>query len=264
MRAIAETSRVRGSRWGGVRVYWLEEAGDKTASAPKFRKMELELKKIAGLCYATDELLEDATALGSIISQAFPEEFAWEFDDAIIRGNGAGQPLGILNSPALVTVAAQGGQPVDTIVYENIVNMWTRMIASSRGNAAWYINQDIEPQLFTMALVVGAGGVPVYLPANGAAGAPYGTLMGRPVLPIEQASTLGNVGDIMLLDLSQYLWIDKGGIKTNDSIHVRFTNDETVFRFVARVDGQPLWNSPLTPATGSANTLSPFVTLAAR
>jgi len=260
---IDETSRATGSRWGGVRGYWLAEADEKTASKPKFRKMELKLKKLAALCYATDELLDDAAALGAVISEAFPEEFAWLIDDAIIRGNGAGQPLGILNSPSLVTVAKEAGQTADTIVYENIVKMWSRMIARSRRNATWYINQDIEPQLFTMALVVGVGGVPVYLPANGAAGAPYGTLMGRPVEPIEQADTLGDLGDIMLLDLSQYMTIDKGGVERAESIHVRFVYDETVFRFVTRVDGQPMWSSTLTPAN-STNTLSPFVTLAAR
>jgi len=263
MNAIDETSRATGSRWGGVQAYWLAEADAKTATKPKFRQMELKLKKLAALCYATDELIADAAALGAIISQVFPDEMAWLIDNAIIRGIGAGQPLGILNSPALVTVNAEAGQPADTIVFENIVNMYSRMIASSRANAAWYINQDIEPQLFTMALVVGVGGVPVYLPANGVAGAPYGTLMGRPVIPIEQADNLGDVGDIMFLDLSQYLMIDKGGVEQAESIHVRFTYDETVYRFVTRVDGQPMWSSALTPANGT-NTLSPFVTLAAR
>jgi HK97 family phage major capsid protein len=264
MNAIDETSRVSGSRWGGVVGYWLAEAGEKLASKPKLRQIQMVLQKLAALCYATDELIQDATSLESLIMQAFPEEFSYLIDDAIVRGGGAGQPLGILNSPALVTVAAEAGQLVDTIVFENISKMWARMYGKSRQNAVWLINQECETELDTMALSVGVGGVPVYLPANGVAGAPYATLKGRPVIPIEQASALGNVGDIMFVDLSQYLLIDKGGIDAQQSIHVRFIYDETVYRFVMRINGQPMWNSPLTPASGSVNTLSPFVTLAAR
>ena len=262
--AINEASRATGARWGGVQSYWLHEAGTKTPSMPAFREMELKLKKLIGLCYATDELLQDTSALESIITQAFSEDFAWMIDNAIYRGNGIGQPLGITGHAATVAVAAEAGQAANTILYENIVNMWSRMWARSRGNAVWFINQDIEPQLFTMSLAVGVGGVPVYLPAGGASASPYGSLFGRPVVPIEQASTLGTVGDVTLADMSQYLMIDKGGIQSASSIHVAFTTDQSAFRFVYRCDGQPAWNLPLAPANGAAITLSPFVQLATR
>ena len=114
-----------------------------------------------------------------------------------------------------------------------------------------------------MSLAVGVGGVPVYLPAGGASVSPYGSLMGRPVIPIEQAASIGNTGDITLVDLSQYGMIDKGGIDTAQSIHVQFLTDQTAFRFVYRCDGQSLWQSALTPANGN-NTLSPFIALADR
>jgi HK97 family phage major capsid protein len=107
------------------------------------------------------------------------------------------------------------------------------------------------------------GGTPVYMPPGGLSAAPYGTLMGRPVIPVEQCSTLGTVGDIVLADMSQYLLIDKGGIQSAVSMHVQFANDETVLRFVYRVDGQSLWSDDLTPYQGT-NTVSPFVALASR
>jgi HK97 family phage major capsid protein len=261
--AINETSRVTGSRWGGIQGYWLHEAGTKTPSMPDFRQMELKLKKLIGLCYATDELLQDTSALESIITQGFSEEFAWLIDNAIYRGPGGGQPVGIIGHPATVVVNGEPGQLAGTILFENIVNMWARAWGRGRSNSVWVINQDIEPQLFTMSLAVGVGGVPVYLPAGGASASPYGTLFGRPVIPIEHASTLGTVGDIALVDLSQYLMIDKGGMQSAQSIHVQFTTDQSAFRFVYRVDGQPTWNAALTPANG-ANALSPFVVLATR
>ena len=257
---IDETSRATGSRHGGVRGYWLAEAQQKTPSMPTFRQIILELKKIACLYYATDELLQDTSALGPILEDAFSEEIGWLVDDAIYRGNGVGQMQGILNSPALVTVAPEAGQNPNTIVFENILAMWSRMYARSRPNSAWFISQDVEPQLYSMSLAVGTGGLPVFLPAGGASSAPYATLMGRPVIPIEHASSIGNVGDIALLDLSQYVTIDKGGIQSASSIHVRFIWDETCFRMVYRVDGQSLWQAALTPAN-LGNTVSPFVVL---
>lgn len=261
--AVKETSRATGSRWGGVQVYWREEAGTVTAKQPEFRRMKLNLHSLMGLCYATDEVLADATALGAVIQQAFSEEFGFALDDAIIRGSGNGQPLGILTSPATVAVAKETGQVADTVVWENIVKMWARLWSRSRNNAAWYIHQDVLPQLATMAMTVGVGGVPVYLPATGAAGQPYSTLFGRPVIEIEQADTVGDLGDIMLLDLSQYLMIDKGGLEAAQSIHVRFLYGENTFRFILRTDGQPIWNSPMT-LYNSNTTVSPFVLLAAR
>lgn len=192
--AVKETSRATGSRWGGVQVYWREEAGTVTAKQPEFRRMKLNLHSLMGLCYATDEVLADATALGAVIQQAFSEEFGFVLDDAIIRGSGVGQPLGILTSPATVAVAKETGQVADTVVWENIVKMWSRLWSRSRNNAAWFIHQDVLPQLATMAMAVGVGGVPVYLPATGAAGQPYSTLFGRPVIEIEQADTVGDLG----------------------------------------------------------------------
>jgi len=261
--AVDETSRANGSRWGGIQAYWEGEADQLAGSKPKFRQMELNLRKLTGLCYATDELLTDAAALQAVISDAFAEEFGFKIDDAIINGTGAGMPLGIMNSKALIQVSKENGQAAGTINIQNIVKMWSRCWGRSRQNAAWYINQDIEPQLYTMSLAVGTGGIPVYMPAGGVSGQPYSTLFGRPVIPLEQCQTLGTLGDIILADLSQYLLVDKGGINAASSIHVRFLYDEQVFRFIYRVDGQPIWNQPLSPFKGS-NTLSPFVALQTR
>ena len=163
---VDETSRAS-SRYGGIVGYWGEEAGEKTASKPKFRQIELNLKKLIGLCYATDELLADAAALESFLRAAFPAEFGFLLDDAIVNGSGAGQPLGILNAGCLVSVDKETGQTAATVMAENIMKMRSRLFASSRQNSVWLINQNIEPQLHSMALAVGTGGVPVYMPAGG-------------------------------------------------------------------------------------------------
>jgi len=260
---VDETSRKDGYRQGGIRMYWEEEAGEKTSSKPKYRKIKLTLKKLIGLCYTTDELMEDAVALDSYISSSFTSEMDFKITDGVIHGTGAGQPLGIIPSGCLVTVNKETGQDAATIVAENIVNMWARLKASSRKNAVWLINQDVEPQLFTMGITVGTGGSPVYMPPGGLSASPYGTLFGRPVIPIEQCQTLGTKGDIILGDFAQYQAIDKGSMKQDYSIHVRFIYDEGVFRFVYRFDGQPKLANAITPYKGT-NDISHFVTLQAR
>lgn len=260
---VDETSRANGSRWGGVQAYWANEADTVTATKPKFRQVEMSLRKLFGLGYATDELLADATALEAVMTQAFTEELIFKTEDAFVNGTGDSQPLGWLNSGALVTVSAEGGQTSGTIVTANILKMWARLPPRSRRNAVWYVNQDIEPQLYQLTLGSGTAVQLLYVPPGTQGGNPYGLLMGRPVIPVEYAATLGTVGDIQLVDPTQYLAIDKGGPTSASSMHVRFIYDEMTFRFIFRVDGQPAWRSPVTPFKGS-NTQSPFVALAAR
>lgn len=262
VRAVDETSRATGSRWGGIRGYRLAEAGTKTASDPSFRLMELRLKKYAVLCYATEELLQDTTALGGIMQQGFSEEIDFMINEDIFLGLGANGPLGIMNSPALVTVAKEGGQLADTIVIENIFNMWARLHPRSKPNSVWFINTDVTPQLYSLGLTVGTGGMPMFMAPGSLPNSPSGSLLGRPVVETEFNDTLGDLGDILLADMSQYALIDKDA-QMASSIHVQFLTDQVAFRMVYRCDGAPKWNAPLTPYQGT-NTLSPFVTLAER
>lgn len=261
---VDETSRVDGSRWGGVQGYWANEAATVTATRPKYREIDLKLNKLMALGYSTEELLQDASALESVMMRAFAEEIVFKTEDAIVNGDGAGKPLGWVNSGALISVAPESGQAAATIRTENILNMWTRMPARSRRNAVWFINQDCETQLFTLTLGSGTAVVLLYMPGGTAMNnGSHGTLMGRPVIPIEYCATLGTAGDIMLVDPSQYLMIDKNGVQQASSMHVRFLYDEMTFRVTYRLDGQPAWRTALTPKNG-ATTQSPFVSLATR
>jgi len=259
---VNETSRATGSRYGGITGYWGAEAGLKTDSHPTFKKIKLELKKVYAMAYATDELLQDASLVAQVIGEGARNELRFLVENAIINGTGVGQPLGILNAPCLVSQAAEALQG-DTVVAENLVNMWSRRWAP--GNYVWLVSQEVEPQLQMLDLPAGGAGALVYLPPGGFSAAPYGSIFGRPVYVTEYNQELGTAGDIILADLSQYYLATKGGIQEAMSIHVHFTYDESVFRFVMRVDGQPSWSSALTPFEATANrTVSPFVALATR
>lgn len=260
---VAETSRVTGSRFGGLQAYWMAEAGTFTPSQGQFRQMRFSPKKLAVLVYATAEMLRNPTTLEAVVNQQVPQEIAWMTENDFVRGPGGGRPMGILNSAALIPVPGEAAQLAGTIVSENISNMWARMWAKSRANAVWLVNQDVEPQLDQLSLQIGLGGVPTYMPAGGLSEAPYGRLKGRPVIPVEYCSTLGTVGDIILADWAQYGSSDRGSVKSASSIHVQFLTDQVAYRFIYEVDGQSMWDAALTPANGT-NTLSPFVALATR
>ena len=257
---IDESSRANGSRWGGVRAYWTAEAAALTASQPTFAQVELTLNKLTALFYATEELLMDQTALAGLVERVVPEEISFKVEDAILDGTGSGQPLGITNSAANVTIAKESGQTATTIVAANVEKIWQRCWGPSRSTAVWLINQDCEQQLMAMA---DANNNAIYLPPLGLSDTPFSRIMNRPVLTSEYCATLGTVGDIRLIDFSQYMLIDKGAVRGDSSMHVRFLYDERAFRWMYRCDGQPMWNNPLTPYNGS-NTLSPFLDLATR
>ena len=260
---VDETSRATGSRWGGIQVYRAAEAETATAKKPKIGEWEARVFDLIGLAYMTERLLRDAPAMQSVFEEGFRAENAFTIDDEIIRGNGAGQCLGWLNSPALVSQAKESGQTADTVVAENIINMWGRLLPRAKARANWYINQEIEKQLLTMQIGTGASGQLVYMPAGGLSGAQYGTIYGRPVKILEQCSAPGDVGDIILADPTGFKLVTKDGTQQAESIHVKFLTNERTFRWVTRVGGRPKLKSALTPYKGTL-TLSDHVALAAR
>lgn len=260
MRVVNETSRATGSRWGAVQGYWVDEGTAPTASRPKFSKVDLKLQKVAALGYDTGELEEDATAFQALITRAFAEELQFLVEDAIINGDGVGKPLGILNAAATVSVAKETGQAAATINTKNLSKMWARF---SGRNPIWLINRDVNPELDELSIPAGTGALEPRFVTYGSDG--LMRIKGAPVVEIEYAATLGTTGDIILVDMSAYGYIDSGGVKQAQSMHVAFTTDEMAFRATMRVDGQVLPRAATTPFKGgSGNTRSPFVKLDTR
>ena len=249
---IVDTSH-SSSLYGGIVCYWTEEAGEKTAKEPTFGSVKLIAKKLTGYTYASDELLADsAVALGMLLEQLFAGSIAFYEDYAFLRGSGVGEPLGIFGSGAVIT---PNRKTASKIALEDLANMWARLLPQSTSRAIWIANPSTIAELCQLAttsltwLSIDAG----------VANSPPARLLGRPLLLSEKVPALGTTGDIGLYDLSYYLIGDRSKLKIDSSTSVRFTTDETAWRFVERVDGQPWVDSPLTPKNGS--TLSPFVQL---
>ena len=261
---LNEVSRANGQRAGGLQANWIGEGGTIPATKVGLGQLALKLKKLAIIVYLTDELIDDAgIALEQFVTRKVTQEFNFMVGDSIVEGTGGGSPQGFQDSGALLSVAKQTGQAAGTIVKENLDNMYARMWAGSIPNSAWLINQDCWPALFNLNQAVGTGGYPMFIAPGTYSEAPHGTILGRPVIPLEFCQTLGTAGDINLVDLSQYVTISKGGIAQAQSIHVEFLTDQLALRFIMRVDGATWENSPVTPFHGT-NTQSSFVNLATR
>jgi HK97 family phage major capsid protein len=250
------------SVYGGVTAYWTEEAAALTNTSATFGRVKLEAKKLTAYSEVPNELFTDSIiSLQMFINEVFPEAIAWFEDIAFISGTGVGEPLGFLNASAALSVTKETGQAASTIVWENIVKAYSRMLPSSLDRAVWVAHIDTFPELATMALSVGTGGSAIWL-NNGVSGPPM-TILGRPVFFSEKVNSVGNAGDINFVDLGYYLVGDRQTIQADTSPHYRFQNDQTTLRFIERVDGRPWIQSAITPKNGS-NTLSPFVKVAAR
>lgn len=247
---------------GGFTVSRRAETAAAAASRGEMEMVTLKAASLFGLAYATEEILTDSPiSFAAIIAAGFASEFPANNLKEKIRGGGGNEFLGVLNSPAKVEVAKETSQAADTIVAENLIKMEARLW----GDGIWIANQGAKPQLRQAAIVkegsVGGGLINVYSPSL-REGMPD-MLLGKPIFYSEFASALGDVGDIMLVNWSQYLEALYQPLQSAESVHVRFVNHERAFKFWLRNAGAPWWRAALTPHKG-ADSLSPIVTLAAR
>jgi HK97 family phage major capsid protein len=181
-------------------------------------------------------------------------------DRVCLNGSGAGQPLGIKNQPALITVSKETGQAADTIEYENLVKMFSRMPTSSMPGSVWLASPSCIPQLSTLTVAVGTGGsvVPVMTSTAG-----QFEILTRPVIFTDLCRPVGDAGDVLLVDLSQYVVGMRAGMAIERSAHVGFAKNRTTFRLLLRFDGNSGWDRAYQPEF-SAPTQSPFIQLEAR
>lgn len=261
---VDATSNVS-SVYGGIVVYRTEEGEEFVESQAKFGKVKLDPTKQTALAYTSNEVIRDGGgALNAFLMTAMPKAMAFAADYDYLNASGGGEPLGALhvNNPGLIVVPKETTQAASTIVWENVLRMYARMLPTSLARAVWLASPDTFFELATMALSVGTGGSAVWI--TDAHGAPQLTLLGRPVIMTEKTpSALGGQGDLSLVDFGFYLVGRRDAMSIDSSPHVKFTSDQTTIRVIERNDGRPWLSSAITPKNGGA-TLSPFVTLQAR
>ena len=250
--AVRDVTHASGNVHGGVQTRWTERGSTIGETQPSFSQIRLTAKGLLGLTSLDNMMLSDSFAsVPALIGQMFMDSVMWTEEAAFIGGSGAGEPLGILDSPAAVTVTRATASEISVA---DLGKMEARLLPRSRARAVWMVNQSAWEQLYTL----NNGSVQVWHEKL-AENIPM-TLNGRPVIINEHMEALGTSGDIMLVDWKFYLIGDRQAMSISSSEHSRFAENETQIRLVSRLDGQPWIDKPLTPAHGNGD-LSPFVKL---
>ncbi|HSW29664.1 MAG TPA: phage major capsid protein [Longimicrobiales bacterium] len=245
---------------GGLVVTRSAEAVDPGTSRGGFELVTLEASTLLGIAFATEQILgRDPRAFIAILASGFRDEMSSALLREKLVGRGGAEYLGVTNSGARITVDAEEGQSADTINGTNVAKMRRRCWGFRR--AIWLANLNTYEALLGAHLATAAGAKWLYVQSS-VDGLPD-MLAGRPIFYTEHLPTLGDEGDVCLVDWSQFLEGTYLPLTSDESIHVRFDRLERAFRFYTRNAGSPWWRAPITPAVGS-DSLSPIVTLAAR
>lgn len=243
---------------GGFVVYRRAETQAVSSSRQSYEQVTLNAQSLMGLAYSSEELLNRSPiSFVTLIEAGMRTEFPAKLMKERISGTGVGQFEGVLNSPALISVAAEAGQAASTITFQNVIKMSAR--CWGYGQAVWLANYNTRVQLRSLVQNIGTGGVqvPLFTTDGGVE-----RLDGRPIYFTEFCPALGTVGDLLLCNWSEYLEGTLQGLQSAESMHVRFETHERTFKFWMENDGRGWWRSALTPFAG--DTLSPFVALATR
>ncbi|NLD98607.1 MAG: phage major capsid protein [Fibrobacter sp.] len=230
---------------------WLAELGTATVQTPELRGLKLSAHKLGLYTALSREVAEDGLDFPRQVENALTKALGWSLDDAFFNGNGVGKPIGILNAACKIVVGKENGQANNSIVRENLVKMFARLMPGSFQNAVWVVNQSC---LVSLLMLKDDAGNPLW-----AYGKP---LLGLPVIVSEKLPSVGNQGDIALCDFSCYAIGMRQEIAIDTSNAPGWTKDQIDLRGIIRVTGQPIFSQPIKQKDG--NTVSPFVLLADR
>lgn len=269
--AFNESSRVAGSRWGGVRGYFKGQKDDTTLnqSKPAIGQVDFSIQDL--YVYSepmSRDLLADAPLVEDMLTYASHQEIRYSVTDAMFNGKGMGEPLGILNAPCTVSTTRNTG---GAIKYQDIDDMWSKLWGFCKANSVWHATDSVIDAIDQVATAFNWP-ESIYTPA-GRYGNTIPFIKGRPVLMVEQLSPLGTAGDLVVCDWSQYclcVRVQNEGtegpqmdlsVEGTSSAHKYFDTDQVIFKWRARLDGKPLWIQSVTLADGSGQQNSAFVYL---
>lgn len=233
---------------------WTEMCGAINELSFVFNQITMDGYKVAGYVPVCNSLLEDTDIeLASWIIEMLSESIAYAIDKAILYGKGGSynMPMGIVtrlaqtskpsnypaNAPAWVDLHTSNLIKIDGTSMTG-AQFWSALVEATgntfnryaRGTMFWAMNSKTYAKLKSKLITFTATGDIV---AN-----LFGTL---PIVTgdvdilefIPDNDIIGGYGDL-------YLWIDRASMVIDQSEHVQFIQDNTVFRGKARADGQPV------------------------
>lgn len=246
------------SNIGGITTYWKAEDTAYTDSDVSIRQIILTANKLTVLTDVTEELLHDnAVSAERLIGSIFAKALAFEIDNCILNdGTGAGQPLGIPQSNAVIEVTKETGQDPDTLLLANVEKIISRISPFSFPRSLWLTNLTCLPSLMHLSIPAGTS----YMGYN-----PFSEkdntwrLYGRELKFSEHLPILGDSGALQLIDFSRFAILLLQDMTVRSDSSLGFKQDKISFKASIRIDGSPLDNNVLTPKKG--DTVAPFVKL---
>ena len=238
----------------GVTVVWTGEGQTMSETEGKIDFINLNPQEMTAYTEVSNKLLRNWAGTNAFIENLLRSAVISAEDLAFLVGDGNGKPLGIQESGCAIKIDRDTTAKVLTA---DIVGMEAKIMADESGAAYVYvISQSAKPQIMTLKDDAGNN---IFLQGNIAKKEPD-MLIGRPIIWTGKVPTVGNEGDVSLVDISKYLVKDGYGPLVAVSPHVKFTSNMSVVKIVYSVDGQAWAKDPLTLEDGSTQ-VSPFVIL---
>ena len=238
-----------GTYFGGFSLEFLAEEAAGTPKTGKLRLIELFAKKAGLFVNASSEIIDDGLGFEAQLQMAIKKSLSLGMDYYLLRGIGAGQPLGVLNSAGVISVAKESGQVADTIVYENLTKMFSRMYSEGHARAIFIANPSTIPQLLTLSQAVGTGGNTIQVMTKGATTG--FEILGRPVVFSSNMPALGEANDIIYVDLGAFSMGLRRDLRIEKSTIPGWTTDVVSYRVLVRFDGMGTWSKVLSPRSGA-------------
>lgn len=240
----------------GTTAGWVAELATKPESTSlTLATVTASVFTAAGLATISNQLLADSNpAVDQLVTRDLAKRLVALEESAFMAGTGTGQPLGILNTPGLSTkTMAVPGSGTVVSGPGGILDTTLDAIAQLQTDFGSPTAIVMHPRTWTAILKdKNAQGVYTYgSPADAVNSSPQiqegrtiyqgptRTLWGVPVTLSNRVPTnLGggtNESRIIVADFSEALILDRQGITVDESPHVYFTSNQTVFRAEERV-----------------------------
>ncbi|MCW5591049.1 MAG: phage major capsid protein [Burkholderiales bacterium] len=230
------------------------EGQEKPAREPSFGQRVLEMFKYAAHTPFGDEILSDdftGELPGEVISAVGSEIMNQLNAHCTIDGTGTGMPLGALNANNGAILAVNRTSAGDFTV-DDAFAMYVRHTLGP--NSVWLVSRRVNEKLMRMTLT--NNGLVTWL--TDLRSAPVMLLLGIPVVVTDFLNPLGSRADVALVNGDFYAFGLRQALTVESSIHAKFIDDVTVYRFFARGGGIPLPTSTYAyKVDGSGNKVDP-------
>lgn len=233
---------------------WTEAVGELNELSLSFTQMELDGYKVGGFIPIPNPTLEDSDFnLASEVMDALGQAIGYAVDKAVVYGTGIKMPVGIVTRLAQESAPSNWGANAPTwtdLHSTNLVNInpasyttaqtyFAALILKlsiakpnySDGAPVWIMNRITHMTLLSKCLEFNASAALVAGMNNTM------PVIGGEIVELEFMSDNDIVGGFGSL----YLLVERAGSSLAASEHVRFIQDQTVFKGTARYDGAPIF-----------------------